>query len=155
MTDIVPELNHLLGGPVVFIGWPLGIKGNSSRKWKHLRDGDMTPDYLAKLQYGNIGVSLGEPSGGLCVVDWDQERFIDPFIDLNPHLKDTLQTHGARGRSFWLRFEGDYPRRSSKLKISSSREERLESSVLMEINQLFGVFTQPHRSTTNLSSRSP
>ena len=60
----------------------------------------------------------------MAFVSWirARERFIDPFIDLNPHLKDTLQTHGARGRSFWLRFEGDYPRRSSKLKISSSRE---------------------------------
>lgn len=118
MNDAVSELTVLLGKPVVFINWPRGVKG-SHRKWKHLRDEDMTPEYLAKLPKGNIGVALGEVSGGLCAIDFDEDRLVQPFLDRNPNLIGTLQTHGARGRVFWVRFNGDYPKRTTKLKTPS------------------------------------
>jgi hypothetical protein len=82
----------------------------------------MTPSYLAKLGAGNIGVALGEVSGGLCAIDLDDDELVQPFLTLNPHLAGTLQTHGARGRVFWLRFNGDYPQRTIKLKTHSSAE---------------------------------
>src|SRR5207253_2671616 len=43
-------------------------------------------------------------------------ELIEPFLALNPRLRDTLQTHGARGRVFWVRLLGDYPSRTVKLK---------------------------------------
>jgi hypothetical protein len=118
VNDPVPELLRLLGQPVVLIGWPKGSKG-TKKPWKHLTPANMTPEYLAKLPDGNIGVALGEKSSGLCAIDLDDDSLVDPFLDLNPHLVATLQTHGARGRVFWLRFRGDYPTRSTKLKTQS------------------------------------
>ena len=120
-NDPVPNLINLLGKPVVFLAWPSGVKG-SEKKWKHLTASGMTPGYLAKLKDGNIGVALGEKSGGLCVIDFDVGEYVQPFLDLNPHLKATLQTHGARGRSLWIRFKGNFPQKSSKLKSLTGKE---------------------------------
>jgi hypothetical protein len=118
--DPVPELRVLLG-PAVFIAWPKGTKG-TKKKWKHLTLASMTPEYLAGLKTGNIGVALGEVSEGLCAIDLDDARLVKPFLAGNPELRDTLQTHGSRGRVFWVRCDGPYPKRSSKLKSRSGEE---------------------------------
>ncbi len=120
MTNPVPELIKLVG-PAVFIAWPRGVKGTKKR-WKHLTIADMTTEYLAKLKDGNIGVALGEVSGGLCAIDWDMSQFVELFLEINPHLSGTLQTHGTRGRVFWLRLNGDYPKRTVKLKAQSGED---------------------------------
>ena len=117
MTDPVQLLTQLLG-PAVFIAWPRGSKG-TKMKWKHLTLADMTPEYLAKLGAGNIGVALGEVSNGLCAIDADTDNFAESLLAVNPMFHNTLQTHGARGRVFWLRFKGDYPKRTSKLTTAS------------------------------------
>jgi hypothetical protein len=107
MSDVVSELKELLGSPVVFIDWPKGVKG-AKRKWGNLTVADMTPEYLAKLQDGNIGVALGEKSCGLLAIDIDDDALVEPFLALNSHLSGTLQTRGARGRVFWVRANGEY-----------------------------------------------
>jgi hypothetical protein len=117
LTDPVQLLTQLLG-PAVLLAWPRGSKG-TKRKWKHLTLADMTPEYLAKLGAGNIGVALGEVSRGLCAIDADTDDFAESMLAANPALNGTLQTHGARGRVFWLRFKGDYPKRTIKLKTPS------------------------------------
>jgi hypothetical protein len=105
----ITDLRDLLGYDVLLLHWPLGSKG-TKQKWRHLTIDDMSnPDYLAKLDSGNIGVALGEKSGHLCALDLDDDTLVDPFLESNPRLADTLQTHGARGRVFWLRMTGDYP----------------------------------------------
>lgn len=116
--DPVPELLRLLGRPVVFIDWPRGVKG-SQKRWKHLRYENMTALYLKNLRHGNIGVALGDVSGGLCAIDIDSDGHVQTFVNLNPVLSQTLQTHGNRGRVFWLRFKGNFPRKSSKLKTAN------------------------------------
>ena len=120
-NEIVTELKELLGEPVVFIGWPRGVKG-TKRKWKHLRAEEMTPAYLSKLPRGNIGVALGEVSGGLCAIDLDDDELVQPFLAENPRLSGTLQTHGSRGRVFWIRPIGKYPTLTFKLKTRSGRD---------------------------------
>jgi hypothetical protein len=117
MSDPVPELLELLG-PVVLIGWPKGSKG-TDQKWGHLTLEDMTPQHLGKLKDGNIGVALGEVSGGLCAIDCDRDDFAEAFLAVNPALAGTLQTHGARGRVFWVRFHGVYPKQTIKFKNDS------------------------------------
>jgi hypothetical protein len=117
-SDPVQKLIRLLGSSVVFINWPRGVKG-AKHKWKNLAAANMTPEYLAKLPQGNIGVALGAVSGGLCVIDIDRDELVKPFLALNPQLKKTLQTHGARGRAFWFRCKGEYPQRTAKLKTHS------------------------------------
>jgi hypothetical protein len=119
-NEIVAELKKLLGEPVVFIKWPKGVKG-TERRWKHLRAKHMTPEYLSKLPMGNIGVALGEVSGGLCAIDVDDDHLVEPFLAANPQLRETLQTHGSRGRVFWIRFVSQYPLRTFKLKNHSGR----------------------------------
>jgi len=114
----VPKLIRLLGSPVVFINWPKGVKG-TNRRWGELNVADMTPEYLAKLPHGNIGVALGKVSGGLCAIDLDNDALVEPFLAVNPQLRKTLQTHGARGRGFWFRCVGEYPKRTIKLKTPS------------------------------------
>lgn len=120
-NEIVTELKGLLGEPVVFIRWPRGVKG-TRRKWSHLRPDHMTPAYLAKLPQGNIGVALGDVSGGLCTIDVDADELIQPFLAVNPRLTETLQTRGSRGRVFWIRFTGGYPGHTFKLKTHSGGE---------------------------------
>lgn len=117
-SNIVPELRSLLGNPVVFIPWPRGVKA-TKRKWGHLRADDMTANYLAKLHHGNIGVALGSVSGGLCAIDIDNDDFVSIFEQANPWTATTLQTHGSRGRVFWVRFTGNYPQKSKYLKTST------------------------------------
>lgn len=119
-NDIVRELKTLLGEPVVFIHCPRGSKRNP-RKWGHLRAKHMTPEYLARLPHGNIGVALGEVSGGLCAIDVDDDSLVEPFLEVNPQLRETLQTHGSRGLVFWIRITGKYPS-TSKLKTDSGED---------------------------------
>jgi hypothetical protein len=80
-----------------------------AKGWQKKTLADMTPEYLAKLNGGNIGVALGKASGGLCAIDIDDDRMVQGFLDLNPGLADTFRTHGARGCQFWIRVKGDYP----------------------------------------------
>ena len=114
----VKELRELLGDDVVLLHCkprtkiPLG-------KWGELTVADMTPAYFQKLERGNIGVALGAKSGNLVALDVDNDEMIQPFLTANPFLIDTLQTHGARGRVFWLRMSGGYPARTVKLKTNS------------------------------------
>src|SRR5206468_6601766 len=113
--NLVSELQRLLGPSTVFIKWPVGVKA-VRLKWGHMRASHMTPEYLADLANGNVGVALGDVSQFLCAIDLDRDELIEPFLALNPRLRDTLQTHGARGRVFWVRLLGDYPSRTVKLK---------------------------------------
>jgi hypothetical protein len=60
------ELMDLLGEPVLLLSWPLGKKG-TQKKWKHFEAATVMKDlaYLRKLGESNIGVALGDKSGGL------------------------------------------------------------------------------------------
>jgi len=102
---VVGELKRLLGDCVF-----MPCHGKAPHiKWKDLTLADMTPEYLATLPESNIGVLLGEVSGGLCSIDFDKDRFVQDFLALNPTLIDTFRTRGARGCQFWVRIKGDYP----------------------------------------------
>jgi hypothetical protein len=114
----VNELRELLGHDVLLLAWPKGTKG-TWKKWGHLTVASMTPGYLKKLAGGNIGVALGMKSGNLIALDVDDDRLVESYLASNRYLNDTLQTHGARGRVFWLRMAGDYPAKTVKLKTNS------------------------------------
>lgn len=114
----VSELRELLGNDVLLLQWPRGSKG-TRKKWGHLTVADMTPEYLEKLEHGNIGVALGAKSGNLIALDVDDDSLVEPYLALNPWLKDTLQTRGRRGCVFWLRMAGDYPAKTKPLETLS------------------------------------
>jgi hypothetical protein len=105
--DPVPHLHRFLGANIVLIQ----CQGKKPQgKWGHLRTEHMTPEYLAKLKLGNIGVPFGDVSDGLCVIDIDADEFVQPFQDANPSFAETFQTRGRRGQSFWFRLVGTAPR---------------------------------------------
>lgn len=115
----VKELRELLGHDVLLLHCKPRTK-KPSGSWGKLTIADMEkPDYLAKLERGNIGVALGAKSGNLIALDVDDDTLVAPYLELNPFLNYTLQTHGARGRVFWLRMAGDYPAKTVKLKTQS------------------------------------
>jgi len=75
------------------------------------------PTYLHSFEGKNIGVLLGEASGGLCTIDLDLDTYIERFLDKNPRLQDTLLTKRVRGGNFWVYIDGEFPA-SAKLKIN-------------------------------------
>jgi hypothetical protein len=64
--------------------------------------------YEVALNGGNLAVKLGPISGDLCTLDLDRDELIEPFLDLNPKLRETLRTKGAKGCQFWFKIEGPY-----------------------------------------------
>ena len=60
--------------------------------------------YQADLQKNNVSVRF---DGNLCSIDIDDDEEIEPFLDLNPGLRDTLITKGQRGVQIWVRCEED------------------------------------------------
>ena len=118
------RITHILTllGSALLLPWPAGCKG-SRKKWKHLRLTDMSaPSYLAELERaGNIGVALGRASNGLVTLDFDNEDYIERFLEANLLLRTTLRTTALRGCNIWLRCTTDYPR-SSKLRNRSGEE---------------------------------
>jgi hypothetical protein len=107
---ILHELRELLGGETALIPIPRGTKAPAHKGWQKATTADMLdPDYRARLATGNIGVLLGEPSGGLSTVDIDSDEEFARFLQLNPILGETLITKGARGGQLWFKIKGSYP----------------------------------------------
>ena len=108
-SNRIPQILGLLG-PALLLPWPAGCKG-TRKKWKHLQLTDMSaPTHLAELESaGNIGVALGRASNGLVTVDFDNEDYVEAFLEVNPLLRTTLRTTAQRGCNIWLRCTTDYP----------------------------------------------
>jgi hypothetical protein len=117
-------ISQILGllGPALLLPWPVGCKG-SQKKWKHLQLTDMSaPNHLAELEEaGNIGVALGKVSNGLVTIDFDDEDYVEHFLEANLLLRTTLRTTAHRGCNIWVRCTTDYPQ-SCKLRSRSGDE---------------------------------
>lgn len=112
--SITQRLGRLLGHPVVLLKLGYGQKLPLSKGWQETRAEDCDAAYLRELDSGrfNIGVLLGEASGGLCSIDIDADHDIHAFLERNPRLKGTLRTGGRRGCNLWVRIQGTYPKLS-------------------------------------------
>jgi len=119
--ETVKQLREILGEDVLLLRCKLQTK-KPAGEWGKLTVASMTPDYLDKLRNGNAGVVLGAKSGHLIAVDVDDDSLVESYLAANPSWNDTLQTHGARGRVFWLRMAGDYPAKTVKLKNHSGAD---------------------------------
>lgn len=109
--SISRRLISLLGDDVVLLPIPQGMKGPRLPEWQKFRADKMKdPDYVRCLNRAYaISASLGEASGGLCSIDIDDDESVEPFLALNPKLRQTLRSRGKRGCNLWVRTEGDYP----------------------------------------------
>lgn len=107
--NVVVQLRELLGDDVLLLQCRRGTK-QPVGKWKNLTVKAMEdPTYVARLAQGNIGVVLGQRSGGLCSLDIDSDEALGAFSELNEAVCQTLCTRGARGCNFWWKLEGRYP----------------------------------------------
>jgi hypothetical protein len=110
MTDIITLLQ-----PAVFLGWPLKTKG-SPRRWKHLKQADMTPDYLKRLEGGNVGVAFGAVSAdanghAMAGIDLDRADVVKAVLTANPRLRDGWLSRGRPDRLLVIvRIAGNYPK---------------------------------------------
>jgi phage/plasmid-associated DNA primase len=106
--NIVNELLNLLGDDTVLLPIPRGKKRPVFEQWEsttaeRMRD----PEYIESLNdQNNIGVLLGR---GRVTIDVDRDEAVEPFLDLNPKLRETLRSRRKRGCNFWLHIKGDYP----------------------------------------------
>ena len=108
-TDIVNYVLGLFATLVLLLSWPRGKKGGP-QKWTKIMAQDMAdPAYLQKLAEGNIGVIMGPASGGIGSFDWDDDQLAEEFLTLNPDLRETLRTRGARGCNIWFYPQGKVP----------------------------------------------
>jgi P4 family phage/plasmid primase-like protien len=106
----VEAVHVVLGESVVLLPIPRGKKGPVTKGWQDTTlSQTQSPEYLRRLNQGNIGVLLGAPSNGLCTVDIDSDMELEVFLTLNPILAETLTTKGARGAQLWVKVEGEYP----------------------------------------------
>jgi phage/plasmid-associated DNA primase len=98
----------LLGNDAVLLPIPAGKKRPVFKQWESTTAKQMQdPDYLAKLNgQGNIGVLLGH---GRITIDLDRDEDVEPFLKVNPKLRETLRSRRKRGCNFWLRIKGKYP----------------------------------------------
>lgn len=100
----IQKLYNLLGSDAVLIEVRKGEKAPVAAGWQKLRLADTQgDDYQAALARGNVGVVLGDASKGLCAIDIDDDQDMEPFFQLNPGLRDTLISRGARGVQVWVR----------------------------------------------------
>lgn len=107
----VRNVRALLGHDAVLIPVLKGKKEPVEGRWQATTISRMSePGYLERLEQANIGVVLGKASNGLCAVDIDDDEQVDPFLALNPELRRTLRTRGARGAQIWIKVTGEYPK---------------------------------------------
>jgi hypothetical protein len=122
-SSIVEELRDLLGNDVVLLPINAGTRGRPEKTctgWENFTAAKMQePEYLARLNNGsNIGVKLGDQRA---TIDLDRDKDVEPFLNLNPKLGETLRSRRKRECNFWLRIKGDYPK-SCKLKTRSGKD---------------------------------
>ena len=118
--DLVSQLLELFGPETVLLPIPRGCKGPKIKGWQRFTSEKMKEaEYLAELNHnGNIGVLLGN---GLVTIDLDKDKFVEPFLNLNPMLRHTLRSRRKRGCNLWLRITGPYPQ-ACKLKTVSGEQ---------------------------------
>ena len=100
-----------LGSDVLFLRCYFGTKKPTLSGWTNLTVDLMDdPVHLKRLcEAGNISVVTGISSGGLISIDVDDDKDVEPFLELNPALRETFRTKGKDGCNFWLRMLGTYP----------------------------------------------
>ena len=118
----VARIRALLGMDVVLLPVITGQKRPAMTDWQSTTLEKMSdPAYLAQLATGNIGVLLGAPSADLCAIDVDDDAAVESFMALNPVLRTTLRTRGARGAQFWIQVADVYPK-LTKLKTRKGED---------------------------------
>jgi hypothetical protein len=115
-------------GKVVLIPLKDKSKQSSIPEWSKLTfEKTQELDYRLKLiRATNIAVLLGKASGGLCVIDVDDDQLATKMLMSDPDLSLTYHTRGKRGVAFWLFMDGDYPHKRICYKNGNGPEPLVE-----------------------------
>ncbi len=108
-SNPVTKILNLLGDVVLIPIYPLTKKPVGQSWQRRTRESMKDRNYLRSFIGKNIGVLLGQASGGLCTIDIDSDADIAPFLAANPRLRDTTRTKRVRGCNVWVRIDGEYP----------------------------------------------
>jgi hypothetical protein len=113
VRHIVGELWALVGEDVLFIPEVFRTKRPSVKNWNKLTHDTLDDFYWKMFQKsivdgGNLSVLLGPVSGDLCTIDIDKDELVEPFLAVNPLLRDTLCTKGRHGCQFWFKAVDPY-----------------------------------------------
>ena len=77
---------------------------------RHRTTEEIAAGLEAAFNRSAVGVLLGN---GIYAIDVDSDELANQFLELNPGLRNTLRTKGARGCQFWIKSEdGDIPANS-------------------------------------------
>ena len=104
-------ITGLLGADAFLVPCVRGTKMPAVTYTQRPFEATQTPAYRFALASGefNIAVYLGQMSGGLCALDFDQDEDLAAFLAVNPALAATTRSRGSRGGMVWLRIEGEFP----------------------------------------------
>lgn len=109
-TSPLEKIRAVFGDGVVLLSVAKGRKNPTLHGWEKIGLTAMqNPKYLATLESGNIGLLTGEPSGGMCALDFDADADADAFLAVNPLLAGSFRSRGARGCQVWARIVGSFP----------------------------------------------
>jgi hypothetical protein len=105
------QLTSLLGDDVFFVPCHWVTKKPAVTYAERPFEGTKTPAYLALLNAAktNIAIYLGNASGGLCAIDFDVDKYLVAFLQLNPELAATTRVVGSRGAKLLVRMAGEFP----------------------------------------------
>jgi hypothetical protein len=114
---IIDPIYALLGNEILLIPDDYGTKcpryGLRSIAHKLTLD-ILTEQYVEKLEEsirddGNLAVRVGPVSGNIVTIDFDYDSVIEPFLAVNPRLRNTLRTTGSGvGCNLWFRLLPGY-----------------------------------------------
>jgi hypothetical protein len=115
LNSFLSTFDELLAGTdPLFV--PCGLASKKAIvKYKQLTHENVDRYWLDRLYdvgcrgEGNLAVKLGPVSGDLCTIDIDRDELIEPFLEVNWKLRDTLRTKGKKGCQFWFKVDGPYP----------------------------------------------
>ena len=117
----------LLGPDVFFVPCEWGTKKPRITYTERPKEKNGSEAYRALFEGANIAVYLGNVSGGLCAIDFDEEEKLAAFDAVNPLLRSRLRTRARRGAMVWLRIEGDFPESCSGPDFEWRADKRLST----------------------------
>jgi putative DNA primase/helicase len=105
------KIKRLLPSTAVLIPSAYGTKKPKLKGWQNITlDDTLSQSYQDELQQSNIAVVVGRPSRGICSIDIDADKDVPRFLALNPRLRSSLMTKGARGCNIWVQIIGKFPK---------------------------------------------
>lgn len=118
MVNDLDKIRALLGNEAILVPVKRGTKIPMRKGWQDMTlEETRNPEYLRDLRQNNVAVLLGQPSGNLVGIDFDNETFMEEFIGKNHDLcARTFRSKGSRGCLFLFRMKGDYPPRVEVIK---------------------------------------